>query len=582
MKTTIGPSFHYQHIQEASKKLIQRLHKVLAASKLDQKSNFSADLDKISQTQDEPTTLAFVGQYNAGKSTLIKGLTQNANITIDGDVCTEAVTEYDWGGLRIIDTPGIHAGFPTHDDLTEQQVSRSHLLIFVITGELFGEPMARYFRDLSFEKGFGPKIMLVVNKMDSDSGSAEDKRHDIELVTHPFRLEDFRTVFVSGETYLDALGEKNSSAQTALIDKSGMPELMAGLDNFAKECGLLGSLSAPLFEVKSIATQAAGICSTDRPEERAALELLSRRSHILRDSRARLSNHVKDLLNAALADLSLIGDGAAGEITPSNKEVVIQDAMTQAESTARERVEKLKTDITAAIGAEQVTLQNDLSRLAQGDLASMLRTENEIVAGFGAEVEFKGVSTSSKDPSVAENIRRASTIANGIGEWMVRVSTGSKGISGWGKMAAVGSDAHKAIYNTGKFFGYAFKPWEAAGYASKLAKIGKVLGPIAAILQVVGQIIEEKMEDDERVKFQSARTETRAIFRDGATAVRQEFLSQFEAFLNDFYGGMQKETDVLSAEITGDRNQRSGESSDFNKIAGEAASLIEELEESLA
>jgi hypothetical protein len=161
---------------------------------------------------------------------------------------------------------------------------------------------------------------------------------------------------------------------------------------------------------------------------------------------------------------------------------------------------------------------------------------------------------------------------------MVRVSTGSKGISGWGIKAAVSSPAHKVIYDTGKFFGYAFKPWEAAGYASKLAKIGKVLGPIAAILQVFGQIIEEKMEDDERVKFQSARTETRAIFRDGAVAVRQEFLAQFESFLNDFYGGMQSETDRLTSEIIGGRDQRNGEGSNFNKIAEEAASLIEEIE----
>ena len=164
---------------------------------------------------------------------------------------------------------------------------------------------------------------------------------------------------------------------------------------------------------------------------------------------------------------------------------------------------------------------------------------------------------------------------------MQRVSTGSRGISGWGKMAAVGSDAHNVIYDAGKFFGYAFKPWEAAGFASKLSQIGKVLGPLASILQVAGQILEENMEEKERVKFQSARTETRAVFRDGAVAVRQLLLQQFEAFLNDFYGSMQSETDRLAAEITSDRNNRSSESSDFNKIAVKAELLIKEIQEKL-
>src|SRR5204862_3404203 len=99
--------------------------------------------------------------------------------------------------------------------------------------------------------------------------------------------------------------------------------------------------------------------------------------------------------------------------------------------------------------------------------------------------DLKGASIGGTDSSAGKGIRKAGNVAQGIGDWMVRVSQGGKGISGWGTAAAAGSDAHKVIYNVGKLFGYSFKPWEAAGYASKIAKIGKVLGPVAAILQVV-------------------------------------------------------------------------------------------------
>jgi hypothetical protein len=582
MKKESIPNFRYQHCNHASMALLQDLGSKLAASAEPQVRALETELAALSPFMNpgDPVTLAFVGQYNAGKSTLIKGLTGNATIAIDSDVCTHEVTAYDWSGIRIVDTPGIHAGFPGHDKLSEAQIDRSHLLVFVITGELFGEDMAVYFRDLAFGKGFAPKMMLVVNKMDIDPGSAEAKRFDIERVIHPRKMEDFRTVFVSGEIYLEALGEPDPAEQAALIAASGMTTFMEELDKFARECGLLGALTAPLFGTRSIAMQAAGTCGADRPEERAAVELLGRRARILRDSRNRLSLRAERLLDAALADLSLIGDHAAGGISPSKTKEEIEAAIAKAEQEAHERVDRLKADMPAAIEEEKARLESELELLAQGDLASRLAAVPDQGVEFDPDDRdgFKGTSARPADSSAAERARQIGRIAKGVGDWLTKVSTGSKGISGWGKAAAAGSDAHKVIYQVGKFFGHSFNPWEAVGYASKIAKIGKILGPITSMLQVVGQVIEDKREDAERIEFQNARSETRAIFRDGAMEIRQQFLARLDEFLNDFYGSMQAETDELIAEVTNARSQRGGESSAFAAIADQASALIREIE----
>ena len=46
--------------------------------------------------------LSFVGQYSAGKSTIIKALTNNSEILIDSDIATSKVTPYEWGSILLM------------------------------------------------------------------------------------------------------------------------------------------------------------------------------------------------------------------------------------------------------------------------------------------------------------------------------------------------------------------------------------------------------------------------------------------------------------------------------------------------
>ena len=155
-------------------------------------------------------TVAFVGQYNAGKSTIISALTGKQDIPIDADVCTDTVTAYDWEGIQLLDTPGIHAGYADHDDLTYRTIDRSDLLVFVITGELFEDVIGKHFRDLAFKRDKAREILLVVNKMGMDPGTPEVKLPDIAKVLKPLTPEDFGTVFIDAKTYLEALEETDA------------------------------------------------------------------------------------------------------------------------------------------------------------------------------------------------------------------------------------------------------------------------------------------------------------------------------------------------------------------------------------
>ena len=109
-------------------------------------------------------------QRIAGKSTIVSALTGKKDISIDADVCTDTVTGYDWEGVQLLDTPGVHAGYTDYDETTYQTIDKADLLVFVITGELFDDLMGEQFRDLAFIRDIAAEILLVVNKMGMDPG----------------------------------------------------------------------------------------------------------------------------------------------------------------------------------------------------------------------------------------------------------------------------------------------------------------------------------------------------------------------------------------------------------------------------
>jgi hypothetical protein len=82
-------------------------------------------------------TVAFVGQYSAGKSTIISALTGRRDIHIDADIATDKTAPYDWNGIRVIDTPGLFTDRHDHDEITYEAIAKADLLVFCLTYMLF-------------------------------------------------------------------------------------------------------------------------------------------------------------------------------------------------------------------------------------------------------------------------------------------------------------------------------------------------------------------------------------------------------------------------------------------------------------
>ena len=118
---------------EKSQSLLNKIEKLFKEIDVD-----TSDLPKSVYDSNNPISLVFAGQYSAGKSTILKALTGIKTIETGEQITTQVTHTYDWNGLRVIDTPGIHTTLrPDHDEISYEAISNADMLVYVVTHELF-------------------------------------------------------------------------------------------------------------------------------------------------------------------------------------------------------------------------------------------------------------------------------------------------------------------------------------------------------------------------------------------------------------------------------------------------------------
>ncbi len=126
-----------QDLPERGEAVLERLRDALRSSSDERISGLLSRVPNMSG----PFRLVATGEYNAGKSSLLKALT-GAEIPIHSDVTTSAVHEYPWHHVLLVDTPGVKAGEALHDERAEEALRKADLVIFVITVDLFDDATA--------------------------------------------------------------------------------------------------------------------------------------------------------------------------------------------------------------------------------------------------------------------------------------------------------------------------------------------------------------------------------------------------------------------------------------------------------
>lgn len=462
--------------------------------------------------------IAFVGQYSAGKSTLISALTGRDDIEIDADIATSSATPYRWNGVTLVDTPGLYTERTDHDALTDEAIRKADLLVYCLTYMLFDDITAENFRTLAFDRGFGTKTLLTVNKVNSEPGETQERvqtyQNALTTTLAPHPVSPFRPVFVDARDYLDGLEDDDPE----LVEESRFPGFVKALDAFAAERGVLGRLDAPARLVKAAAHDAEIALGTTDGVDDAYLLILQRLSRVVANERERLRGRVRLRVGELTGAIVARGNKLLVELSETkDQEALFKQVELDLERAMQQTIEDIQPMIEAA--AEK--LQDEIDGVLEGRLAT------EFIASMdGAQLD--------------RNTPGGEGAPGWLAGWKNVQGLGRKGADGVAKLAggelgggflkaggAAGSPLHKAIYAGGKMLGYNFKPWEAVNLAKTVGQVAQVAGVVIGLAAIAADAYALRQERRAEADASRARLELQDQFH----SVADDTSRKFDAFL---------------------------------------------------
>ena len=516
-------------------------------------------------------TVAFVGQYSAGKSTIISALTGRRDLRIGADITTDKTASYDWNGIKLIDTPGLFTDHKDHDEITYEAIRQADLLVFCLTYMLFDCITAENFKKLAYELGYRWKMMLVVNKMSDGAGEEEqliaNYRKSLATALKPYHLDEFPVCFIDAKDYCEGVDEKDEF----LLEISRFETSIDALNAFVERRGSLARFDTPVRIALSYLDEAQLSLTRDSNEDSAFFELLNRLSRTVRQERDRLRTKVRGIalrLSAAVANEGTILARAVG----SNAD--IEALAKQAESNVQKHCEKAKAEMEEAVKAAVESIQEEIKEVLQSDLAqafvARLEVNPEISARnieSGVDVErLRGQVKLLKDIGEKAGVELTNlatkTGANTTGHAFLRASN------------VAGSGLHQGVYAVGKFLGFNFRPWQAVNVAKNIGNVAKFLGPLLSVGLLAVDVYAVAQEEELDKKLADARREITSQFIAMAKALESQVEGQLREFEAQVYREIEKQI--------GEARQKEEEAiATSNQWVGELAAIRKEFEEIL-
>jgi len=482
--------------------------------------------------------VAFVGQYSAGKSTIISAITGRRDIHIDADIATDKTASYDWNGIKLIDTPGLFTDRKDHDEITYEAINKSDLLVFCLTYMLFDSLTAENFKKLAYEKGYRWKMMLVINKMSDEAGEEAQKivnyRKSLAEALKPYNIDEFPICFIDAKDYCEGVDEDDEF----LLEVSRFQTFIDTLNNFVERRAALTRFDTPVRIALSCVDEAQLSFTRDSREDSAFLEVLARLSRTVRRERDRLRTKVRSIglrLSSAVAKEGTVLAAAVG----GNED--IEALSEQAESNVKGHYEKVGAELEEVVEVAIESLREEVKEVLQSDLIQAFVARLEV----NQKVSARNVESDGNFERLVNQVEQLKTIGKTVGSKVTDLAAGRVStVSGQGFLHAsnvAGSNLHHGVYAIGKLIGFDFKPWQAVNIAKDIANVMAFVGPILGVVSVAMDIRAMQKEEEQDKKLADARCEITSQFIKIARDLESQIESQLREVETQIYGEIEQQ-----------------------------------------
>lgn len=490
-----------------------------------------SDVDPPTCAPTTQLTVAIVGPYNAGKSTIVAALTGFDDVPIGARPTTTTATSYQWrAGITLVDTPGVGTGRAdgaVHDDVTERAILAADQVMFVISDEGFDDASAAYFTQLLPVRRVTGSLLLVVNKIGRTKATPQDLRFDLERVLDPLTLDDQPTVFIDARSRLQAASSEDPARRAQLLERSRWQTLLDALDDMSRRSGRRAQAVGPLHGALSALEQLIIAASTSDPEEERLAVLLRRRERTLRHCQQQAAKETTASIRAAARRIEDIGDQLADRIEPGRKfdfEAALKRADRQAETVFTESLsEQLPSEIQTWI----TRAEDELDELGRDPVLASITASRQV----DPDDPYVGRSRI----AAGRNVRSMHGGFRDLGRFFAENSS-------------AGEAGHRIVYNAGKALRFKFRPWGAVKATRFVGKMGKALGPVMIVLGIALEILDEIQAHRARRRAAEARLQVRDAFTTLAADAAKEMQDSVDAVLAETFGAALERTAQMRSE----------------------------------
>lgn len=521
--------------------------------------------------ENKKVNVVFVGQYSAGKSSIISALT-GKKLRIGGGITTDEVTSFEYNGLLVTDTPGVHSqNRPDHDQITYDAIAKADLLVFVVTNEPLGAFMGEHLKKLLFEKQKAGETMIVVNKMmDAERGNVPEQQKiyiegNLSPIIAPYSADDFYISFIDTNAYNEYL---ESHDEDDLID-SGFVAFKENLNRFIQSKNLIGRCSTSLFEVERILENVLATFSTGDDCVDGSIHILNQKRRTLEDAKITITDKASSIVGKKVSEIDGWGDQIANNLKSSDSESAVNKLLKEKYDSVNSTNEALTSEISDMLTAEVGALQKKFDGLENTQFAKDLE--------YAIKQKVGNIEMSESTHAV---LQKTSTYAGEIGKWLSKQCTGANaaGQSIFKLGAYSGANAHKIVLNVGHFLGHKFKPWEAVKWTRGLGVAGKALGVAGAGLGIVLQIVNDKQNANAEKSLREARGEIRQCFNDVGNVIELKYDQATKMWIAENIDPSIREIDDQICEINTLVQSKNDEYDRFAVLLSRTRNLIAEVQ----